>query len=465
MTMNILQRMAFIGMFACLGISLAAQKSSSGPRSVSAPGPSILLIVADDMGWADVGYHGSPIRTPHIDRLARQGVVLDQHYVAPMCTPTRAALLTGRTWSRFGNTAPSNERVLPWNTWTLPRALKQAGYRTCITGKWHLGSKPKWGPRQFGFDCSHGSLAGGVHPYNHLYKGKTYAQTWHRNDALIEEEGHVTDLIGAEAVTFIEAKHTGPFFIYVPFTAVHDPFDEPQAWLDSASHIQPDRRQYAACVQHMDAMIGRMIEALDRTGQRENTLIIFFSDNGGTQGDGSLLYPGGKANAPIKGLNHPLRGWKTEVYEGGIRVPALVHWPKTLKPRSVSTPVHVTDWMPTICTLLDIPEAEGAQWDGVDIWPTLKGDKNPELENRELYCQGVRRRSAALRQGPWKLVVHRGKGEDRIELFDLSTDPCEKNDRSAEQAPRVTTMLKALAAQEKRDNDALPIHAKEEGSG
>ncbi len=431
---------------------LAAATNGTAPD----PRPNILLIVADDMGWADVGYHGSSIRTPHIDRLARQGVVLDQHYVAPMCTPTRTALLTGRYWSRFGNTAPSNERVLPWETWTLARALKQAAYTTCITGKWHLGSLPEWGPRQFGFDRSHGSLAGGVHPYNHRYKGKTYAQTWHRNDTLIEEEGHVTDLIGAEAVKFIEAKHTDPFFIYVPFTAVHDPFDEPQAWLDSASHIEPDRRQYAACVQHMDAAIGRMIEALDRTGQRENTLVIFFSDNGGTQGDGSTLYPGGKANAPIKGLNHPLRGWKTEVYEGGIRVPALVHWPGRLKPGQVSTPVHVIDWMPTICSALNIPEAESAKWDGLNIWPLLKGEANPALAQRELYCQGVRRESAALRQGPWKLVVHRRKAEARAELYDLSADPGEKTDLSAEHPRRVAAMLKALAVQEKRDNDALP---------
>ncbi len=162
---------------------------------MAAPKPNILLIVADDMGWADVGYHGSLIRTPQIDRLASQGVVLEQHYVAAMCTPTRAALLTGRYWSRFGNTTPSNERVLPWETWTLARALKQNGYTTHIAGKWHLGSKPEWGPKKFGFDHSHGSLAGGVNPVNHLYKRGPYSKTWHRNDQLIDEAGHVTDLI------------------------------------------------------------------------------------------------------------------------------------------------------------------------------------------------------------------------------------------------------------------------------
>ncbi len=424
--------------------------------AAAAPKPNILLIVSDDQGWADVGYHGSPIKTPNIDRLASEGVELDQHYVAPMCTPTRAALLTGRYWNRFGCTTPKNERVLPWKTWTLARALKQAGYTTYITGKWHLGSKTEWGPKKFGFDYSHGSLAGGVNPVNHLYKHGPYSRTWHRNDKLIDEEGHVTDLIGAEAVKFIEAERSGPFFIYVPFTAVHTPFDEPQTWLDGASHIEPDRRQYAACAQHMDAMIGKMVAALDRTGLRENTLIIFFSDNGGTNGDDSNRYPDTKAKGKARGLNIPLRGWKTQVYEGGIRVPAFVNWPKKLSPAKVTTPVHAIDWMPTICALLGIPEAKGAKWDGVNIWPTLIGEENPVLANRELYCQGVRRRSAALRQGNWKLVVHRRKGKETVELFDLAADPSEKSDLSAEQSERVAKMLAALTAQEKRDDDAVP---------
>ncbi len=443
---------AVLFMIAWIGCSMIASKA----KETYATKPNILLIVADDMGWADVGYHGSPIQTPQIDLLASQGVVLDQHYVAPMCTPTRTALLTGRYWSRFGNTKPSNERVLPWNTWTLARALKRAGYTSFISGKWHLGSLPKWGPTRFGFDYSYGSLAGGVQPYNHLYKMEPYMKTWHRNDTLIEEEGHVTDLIGVEVVKFIETAHGRPFFVYVPFTAVHDPFDEPQAWLDSASHIEPDRRQYAACVQHMDATIGKMIDALDRTGQRENTLVIFFSDNGGTNGDGSLAYPGGKANSPIKGLNTPLRGWKKQVYEGGIRVPAFVHWPKELRPAKVNKPVHVIDWMPTICALADISETKTANWDGVNIWPILKGDQSTALINREFYWQGVNRKSTALRQGSWKLVVRRGQDEDIVELFDLSRDPHEKEDLSLVEAPRVAKMLGALTEQEKRDNVALP---------
>lgn len=236
----------------------------------------------------------------------------------------------------------------------------------------------------------------------------------------------------------------------------HDPFDEPQKWLDSASHIEPDRRQYAACVQHMDATVGRMIKTLERTGQSENTIVIFFSDNGGTNGDGSLLYPEGKANAPIKGLNHPLRGWKTEVYEGGIRVPAFIHWPKVLKPARVNIPVHVIDWKPTICALLDIPETDDAKWDGKNIWPLLIGENKETLINRELYWQGVQHKSAVLRQGNMKLVVHRNNKKDRIELFDLSDDPYEKNDLSAKRPDLVTKMLIALSKQEMLDNDAVP---------
>ena len=421
--------------------------------------PNILLIVADDMGWADVGYHNSEIKTPHIDQLAKDGVELDQFYVAPMCTPTRAALLTGRYWSRFGNTTPSNTRVLPWDTWTLASALKEVGYTTHISGKWHLGSKPQWGPRKFGFDQSHGSLAGGVNPINHLYKHGQYSKTWHRNDKLIEEEGHVTDLIGAETVKFIRSKSEKPFFIYVPFTAVHTPFDEPEKWLKSAAHVHPERQQYVACAQHMDAAIGQMIEALKETKQFENTLIIFFSDNGGTNGDDSSRYPDTVVKGKIKGLNTPLRGWKTEVYEGGIRVPALVHWPQKLKPAKVSASLHVIDWMPTLCELLNITPKEDAKWDGVNIWPTLQGQTQSFLQDRELYWQGVRRSSAALRKDNWKLVVHRGKNP-RTELFYLATDPNEKQNLAPKHPNKVEELRKALSAQEKLDNDALPNDSK-----
>jgi len=417
--------------------------------------PNIVILVADDMGWADVGYHGSPIKTPNIDRLCREGVELDRHYVAPMCTPTRTALLTGRYWSRFGNTAPSNTRVLPWNTVTLARALSEAGYETAITGKWHLGSRPEWGPLRFGFDRSYGSLAGGVNPWNHLYKHGPYSRTWHRDDVLIDEEGHVTDLITEEAIRFIEAQRDGPFFLYVPFTAVHTPFDEPPPWLDAASHIHQDRRQYAACTQHLDNSIGRIVDALRQKTLLEQTLIVFFSDNGGTKGDDSSSYPETESKGKIRGLNHPLRGWKTQVYEGGIRVPALAYWKDHLTPRKVAAPTHVIDWMPTICRLANYAGDGRLKWDGKDIWPLLTGSAEPQQE-RVLYCQGVGRRSAAVLLGDWKLIVHRGTGGAKRELFHLSDDPMESVDLIGENEAKAAELKRLLEAEEAKDNDALP---------
>src|SRR6266567_8291918 len=161
--------------------------------------PNIVLFLADDLGWADVPWHGSPYKMPNLAALAQQSVRLESHYVHPMCSPTRAALMTGRYASRFGVTAAQNARALPWNTVTLATALKSAGYETAITGKWHLGSLPDQGPQKFGFDHGYGSLAGGCGPLNHRYKEGEFTQTWHRNGQLVEEEGHVTDLIAREA--------------------------------------------------------------------------------------------------------------------------------------------------------------------------------------------------------------------------------------------------------------------------
>src|SRR5437868_1087498 len=167
--------------------------------------PNIVFILADDLGYADVAFHGGNAPTPHIDKLAKEGLELTQHYVAPVCSPTRSALLSGRCWSRFNVTNPQSDRAYHWDTVTLPRALKSVGYDTCMTGKWHLGSLPEWGPNHFGFDHSYGSLAGGVGPWNHSYKQGEFAPTWHRNEKLLTEPGHVTDLIASEAVGWIES--------------------------------------------------------------------------------------------------------------------------------------------------------------------------------------------------------------------------------------------------------------------
>lgn len=436
-----------------LALAAAAKIGAAAERP-----PNVLFIVADDLGWADVGYHGSALHTPNLDRLARTGVELDHHYVAPVCSPTRAGLLSGRYWSRFGVNNPQATQAFPFGTVTIAAALKSRGYQTCITGKWHLGSLPEWGPRKFGFDRSYGALGGGTGPWDHRYKTGPYTRNWHRNDEYVDEKGHATDLIAREAISFLQAPRRAPFFLYVPFTAVHHPLDEPPAYLKANANIEERRRQYAACVQHMDDAVGRILAALEKTGQRPNTLVVFTSDNGGMgvpAGNDLKHYPGSYQDGML-GENQPLRGHKGQVYEGGIRVPAFVHWPGRLRQRKVSAPIHVVDWMPTLARLAGYQPEGNLKWDGRDIWPLLEGNGKPGP--RELYWKGPGGRSFALRSGDWKLVVQaaRGASKEKVELFQLGRDPYEQTDVSAAEPGIVARLEKLLAAQRLRDDDAVP---------
>jgi arylsulfatase A-like enzyme len=407
--------------------------------------PNIVIIVADDLGWGDVGWHGSAIKTPHLDRLVRAGIELDQHYVSPMCSPTRAAILSGRYASRFGVTAAQNPMVYFPDTVTLALALREAGYATAITGKWHLGSKAEWGPNKFGFDHSYGAFAGGTGPYDHRYKFGEFTANWHRNGEYITEEGHVTDLIAREAVRWIEARDARPFFLYVPFTAPHIPIDEPQRWLDLYPNVEPaTKRQYAASVTHLDDATGQVIAALERAGKLANTLIVFTSDNGATPNarNDDPLYPGTYPAGPAGGSNLPLRGHKTQLWEGGIRVPAFVHWPAKLRPRKFTAPLHAVDWMPTLCAAAGWRPATDLKWDGRNVWPALTGETSPAP--RVLYWAGTGFRSRAVRDGDWKLVVEGRNAEGKAELFNLAVDPNEASDLAAAQPARVTALKEIL---------------------
>jgi arylsulfatase A-like enzyme len=422
--------------------------------------PNILFIVADDLGWSDVGWHGGFSKTPNLDRLVKEGVELDQHYVQPVCTPTRTALMSGRYPGRFGPQAlaPSNLRAMPPGTVTMASALKSLGYYTCQSGKWHLGSRPEWGPTTFGFDHGYGTLTGAADPWTHKYRrGDPYEDTWHRDGKLFHEEGNATELVAAEALRRIEEKKS-PWFVYVPFHAVHTPVDAPDEFkrlYDGVKfHDEPEKQdsrlRLAAMVSQLDAEVGQFVAALEKTGQRENTLVIFTSDNGGIE---SLknAYAGSVGDSPLNSENDPLRGQKNTLYEGGTRVCAFANWPGRLKPHKFTTPMHVVDWLPTIASVVGYESKSDLRWDGINQWPALTGVSN-NREERTIYI-AMRNGARSVRQGDWKLIVP-AKGPP--ELFNIGADPYEKNDLANAEAGNLARLQELLAAQYEKDDPALP---------
>lgn len=430
-----------------------AVASTRAPRIVEAapPGdrPNILLIVSDNQGWHDIGYHGSDIRTPHLDRLAARGVRLEQYYVYPLCSPTRAALMSGRAPSRFGILGAIGRRsrqALPPGTRTVADVLRAQGYVTALTGKWHLGLRPEVGPRQYGFDFSYGFLHGQIDKYTHRYKNGD--RTWHRNDRFIDEDGHATDLIAAEAERQIRAARDRPFLLYVAFAAPHTPLQEDDRWVEPyrGTDQHPSRRLYAASITHMDAAVGRLIAALEDTGQRDNTLVLFFSDNGAVQRlDRSSDYEGRFGPYPVLGDNGPLRGWIGQLYDGSVRTPAFVHWPGVLSPAVLHEVTSVLDWYPTLARLAGAPDSIVSACEGRDIWPLLTGQGL--VEPPVLYWKSFNGRRMAVRRGRWKLILD--VPHQTMELYRTDRDPGEERnlaDELPEQAAELLDLLNAQAA-------------------
>lgn len=406
---------------------------SKTPVSAEIKKPNIVIILADDLGWNDIGYHNPGVKTPFIDKLASEGVEFNQFYVCSVSSPTRASLLTGRYPSRYGILAPLADAAgLPAGTVTIAGLLKQNGYDTGISGKWHLGTVPEGRPLNYGFNSSYGYLRGQIDPYTHLYKDMS--RTWHRNDVLTDEEGHATDLITNEAIRFIDKPRDKgtPFFIYVAYSVPHYPLDEPEEWtgIYKETVSNESRRNNVASISHMDNAVGKILETLKKNGMEENTLVMFFSDNGGQKSWSSKTEYNGKFKPhDVLGDNRPLRGWKGSLYDGALRVPAAMIWPGKLKHMKVEEALNVTDIYPTLADLAGANISDELKIEGLSFWPLLNG-KSISKE-RSMYWK--MNNGMALRKGEWKLI-HNGKtiekGSD--ELYNIQADPYETKDVSEE---------------------------------
>ncbi|MDP6041325.1 MAG: sulfatase-like hydrolase/transferase, partial [Candidatus Latescibacteria bacterium] len=363
----------------------------------------------DDQGYADVGYHGhcKDVDTPHTDQLAAAGAQFTDGYAsAYVCAPTRAGLLTGRYQQRFGFYKAADSRVgLPADEITIADLLQTAGYRTGIFGKWHLGLDPEYHPLKRGFDEFYGFLGHGAHDYFDLEsKADQPHNAMYRNETIINDTGYLTDNLGREAVSFIEKNHEDPFFLYLPFNAVHWPLQAPQDDIACYNTDNPDRNIQLAMVKRMDIAIGAVIDALKKTGVWDNTLLFFFSDNGGAQ----------KNHAD----NTPLRDYKHSVYEGGLRVPFIVTWPGHIEAGSTcNEPVISLDLLPTICAATGTALPNDRIYDGRDLLPTLQ-QKTNEPVHQNLFFDGDDG-YWSIRSENWKLVFNQ---KEELELYNLADD-------------------------------------------
>ncbi|HID77682.1 MAG TPA: N-acetylgalactosamine 6-sulfate sulfatase [Planctomycetaceae bacterium] len=408
--------------------------------------PNVLVILADDLGYGDLSSFGAEdIDTPHLDRLVASGMKLTQFYAnSPVCSPTRASLLTGCYPDAVG--VPGVIRTHARNSWgyldpqvpLLPAVLKAAGYRTAMVGKWHLGLAEPNLPNSRGFDSFHGFLGDMMDDYfNHRRHGINYMR---RNRQQIDPPGHATDLFTRWACQWLEGQDgRQPFFLYLAYNAPHSPIQPPQEYLARyhARHpdVPPKRARFAALVEHLDAGVGQVLQALERSGRAGNTLVLFSSDNGGAEYFGSD--------------NGPLAGGKQEMLEGGIRVPAAAVWPGRIRPGSSCDRVALTmDLFATICQAANASIDHPI--DGRSILDTLLGKPQPP-EDRYLFwvrLEGGRRYGGqpyyAARHGDWKLLQN--SPSEPFRLYHLAEDPTERSDLASRHPDVAARLKKALDA-------------------
>jgi arylsulfatase A-like enzyme len=407
--------------------------------------PNIVHIVADDLGWKDVGFNGcSDIKTPNIDALATGGARFTQFYVQPMCTPTRACLMTGRYPFRYGLQTiviPSTAGYgLDTTEWLMPQCLKEAGYKTAIIGKWHLGhADKKYWPRQRGFDYQYGAMIGELDYFTHDEHG---VLDWFRDNKPVREKGYTTTLLGKDAAKLIEQHDTSkPLYLYLTFNAPHTPYQAPKEYIDRYPNISdPTRRTYAAMVACLDDEVGRVVAALDKKGMRDHTLILFHSDNGGTR---NKMFTGQMADVSKLNLpcdNGPYRDGKGTLFEGGCLVCACANWPGHIKPQTVNGLIHAVDLYPTLAALAGASTAKCKPLDGINVWDTIaEGKPSPRTE----FIYNVEPFRGGVRQGDWKLIW-RTLLPSSIDIYNLSEDPYETNNVATAHPEKVVTMQQRL---------------------
>jgi arylsulfatase B len=449
--------------------------------SAEAKKPNIVILFADDLGYAELGCQGNTdIPTPHIDSIAKNGVRFTDGYVtAPVCSPSRAGLMSGRHQSRFGwninvmpHTVPHSAFGIPATETTIAERLKEAGYRTGLIGKWHLGSRSDFNPVRHGFDYFFGFAHEGRYFVRPPYKGVTTLlrkdplpegganNRWFspdkkliyhdilrneplydlnnpmlRGEQIVEEKRYLTDAFTDEAIQFIEREKEKPFFLFLSYNAVHSPLQGADAYMKKMNHIEDiHRRIFAAMLANLDDSVGSVLAKLRESGLEENTLIFFLSDNGG----------------PTKELtssNSPLKGGKGQFYEGGIRVPFVAQWKGTIPPgQTYKHPVTSLDLYATAAAQAGL-KLTPKDTDGVDLVPFLKGE-NTDAPHKQLFWNF--RADGAFREGDWKIVRFRGKWY----LYNLRNDLAEETDLS-KQEPET---FKALLAKWTAIRETMPAH-------
>ncbi len=390
--------------------------SCLGTLSFAAPTkPNVVLLVSDDQGWGDVGFHGSEISTPNLDQLAKDGLELSRFYAYPICSPTRTSLLTGHISMRHKVFAamPGN-MTLTHDEQLMNESFKDAGYVTMTAGKWHLGmTHVRDIPINRGFDHTYGSLRAGPDYWTH---SRGDQKDWARDGKTVFENGYITDLFGNEISRLIrERDPSKPFFSYVAFTAPHTPLQAPQKYIDKYAHIEnEDRRIYCAMVEVLDVAIGNILQTIDDEGIRDNTLVMFFSDNGamGAVGD-----------------NGGFRGQKGRVYEGGTRMPAVIRWPGKV-PAGVKSeqPMVVYDLFPTFADALNLKANLNTPFDGESVWDVLK---TGETRERKTDIVIGTESAYSVHSGEYKLVHSNisqntsNSPPELVELFKIYDDPKE----------------------------------------